>query len=96
MPIETLPTTLAVNYLNPIVLLAAFYVRFPALIADPVPTLLGALLPVAAAQTAYCVSCLPIAGTGSKVAKKVQKSKGAPAKKPSDGMPAAAKASVSI
>jgi GPI ethanolamine phosphate transferase 2/3 subunit F len=95
-PIEVLPTAFAGNYFHPVVLLAAFYLRFPALVADPVPTLLWTLLPVAVAQTAYCVYCLPIAGVSSKVAKKTQKSKGAPAKKPGDGVPAAVKVSVSI
>ena len=96
MPIELLPTAIAgSNYASPALLLAAFYLRFPALVADPVPTLLQALIPVAVCQTAYCLYCLPVAGTGSRVTKRAQKSKGGAVKKPSEGMLPTAKASVS-
>lgn len=96
MPIELLSTAIAgSNYASPLLLLAALYLRFPALVADPVPTLLHALIPVAVCQTAYCLYCLPVAGTNSRVAKKAQKSKGGTAKKSSDALLPAAKASVS-
>jgi GPI ethanolamine phosphate transferase 2/3 subunit F len=96
VPIELLPTAIAGStYASPVVLLSAFYLRFPALVADPVPTLLQALLPVAVCQTAYCLYCLPVTGTNSKVAKKAQRSKGGAAKKPSDGLLPSAKAFVS-
>ena len=40
--------------------------RFPALVADPVPTMYGSLLPaIAALQIAYAVLCLPPAGSQS-------------------------------
>jgi phosphatidylinositol glycan class F len=96
MPIELLSTAITgSNYASPLLLLSAFYLRFPALVADPVPTLLKALIPVAATQTAYCWFCLPIAGTSSRVGKRTQKSKGTTAKKASDGLTPTAKASVS-
>lgn len=96
MPIELLPTAIAgSNYASTVLLLAAFYLRFPALVMDPVSTLLQALIPVAVCQTAYCVYCLPVAGTNSRVAKRPQKSKGGTAKKLSDGLLPTAKASVS-
>jgi phosphatidylinositol glycan class F len=95
MPIELLPTSIAgSNYASPLLLLTALYLRFPALVADPVPTLLQALVPVALCQTTYCLYCLPVAGTNSRVARKAQKSKGGTAKKPNDGLLLAAKASV--
>jgi len=97
VPIELLPTAVACsNYASPVVLLAAFYLRFPGLVADPVPTLLQALVPVALCQIAYCLYCLPVAGTNSRVAKKAQRTKGGTAKKPSDGLLPTAKAFVSI
>lgn len=95
MPIELLPTAIAgSNYASSVVLLSAFYLRFPALVADPVPTLLQALIPVAVCQTVYCLYCLPVAGTNSRVAKKAQRSKAGTAKKPNDGLLPTAKASV--
>jgi GPI ethanolamine phosphate transferase 2/3 subunit F len=96
MPIELLPTAIAgSNYASPVLLLSALYFRFPALVADPVATLLQALIPVTACQTAYCLYCLPVAGTNLRVAKRTQKSKGGAAKKPPDALPPATKASVS-
>src|ERR1700736_482071 len=75
-PIELLPTVIAgSNYALPSLLLSVFYLRFPALIADPVPTLLQALIPVTVCQIAYCLYCLPVAGTNARVTKKAQRSK---------------------
>ena len=96
MPIELLPTAIAgSNYVSPVLLLSTLYLRFPALVADPVATLLQALIPVTACQTAYCLYCLPVAGTNSRVAKRTQKSKGGTVKKLTDALSPAAKASVS-
>ncbi|CZR53100.1 related to GPI-anchor biosynthesis protein PIG-F [Phialocephala subalpina] len=75
LPIDLLPTNLArlVSQAHPALLLAAYYIRFPALVADPVSTLLQSLLPVAVIQIAYAVTCLPAVGAGAKpVAKKVK------------------------
>lgn len=85
MPIEVSPTVFGANYIHAVVLLARFYIRFPALVAHPVRTLFEALLPVAAGQTIYCLSCLPIAGSGSKGVKRSPNSKGGAAKKLGDG-----------
>ncbi|KAF8858958.1 hypothetical protein BDZ45DRAFT_558592, partial [Acephala macrosclerotiorum] len=72
LPIDLLPTDLArlVSQAHPALLLAAYYIRFPALVADPVSTLLQSLLPVAAIQVAYAVTCLPAVGSGAKPAVK--------------------------
>ena len=72
LPIELLPTDLAriFTHVHPVALLSAFYLRFPALVAEPVPTLLNSLLPLAVIQIAYAVICLPAAGSSSKPVKK--------------------------
>lgn len=75
LPIDLLPTDLArlVSQAHPALLLAAYYIRFPALVANPVSTLLQSLLPVAAIQIVYAVICLPALGSGAKpVSKKVK------------------------
>jgi phosphatidylinositol glycan class F len=76
LPIELLPNDLArlVSQAHPALLLAAYYIRFPALVADPVSTLLQSLAPVAAIQIIYAVTCLPHVGSSSKpvVVKKVK------------------------
>ncbi|KAI9742308.1 MAG: Glycosylphosphatidylinositol (GPI) anchor assembly protein [Claussenomyces sp. TS43310] len=84
-PIEVLPTDLAriFTHLHPVLLLSAYYLRFPSLVADPVLTLATGLIPLAIVQTAYCIICLPFAGSTPRAAKKAQKSKGGAAKKSS-------------
>jgi phosphatidylinositol glycan class F len=69
-PIELLPNDLAriVSQVHPALLLSAYYLRFPAFVADPVPTLLNSLLPLAVVQIGYAVLCLP--ATGSKPLRK--------------------------
>jgi hypothetical protein len=73
LPIELLSTDLARIYthIHPAILLSAYYLRFPALVADPVSTLLNSLLPLAIIQASYAVICLPATGgTSTKQAKK--------------------------
>ena len=55
LPIELLPNDIAriFSQVHPAILLSAFYVRFPALVADPTSTLLSTLLALAAVQTLY-------------------------------------------
>lgn len=67
-PIELLPTDLARLFTNvhPAILLSAYYLRFPALVADPVPTLLTSLLPLAVIQASYAIICLPVTGSSTK------------------------------
>jgi GPI ethanolamine phosphate transferase 2/3 subunit F len=73
-PIELLPTDLAriVSQVHPALLLSAYYLRFPAFVADPVPTLLSSLLPLAIIQIAYAALCLPATGSNSKPVKKTK------------------------
>ncbi|KUJ18412.1 uncharacterized protein LY89DRAFT_583508 [Mollisia scopiformis] len=70
LPIDLLPIDLArlVSQAHPALLLAAYYIRFPVLVADPVSTLLQTLLPVAAIQVVYAVICLPAVGSNAKPA----------------------------
>lgn len=77
LPIELLPTSLApiFAHVHPALLLSAYYLRFPALVADPTATLLNSLAPLAVVQMAYAVICLPATGTSS----------AKPAKKPKHG-----------
>ena len=97
-PIELLRTPAAqiIPHIVPVVLLAIFYRRFPALVADPVPALAWALLPLLAINVVYCVTCLPVAGSSTKATRRVQKIKGIPAKKQSDELLPMAKVSVSL
>jgi GPI ethanolamine phosphate transferase 2/3 subunit F len=84
MPIELLPNDIArvVTHLQPIIYLSSFYLRFPALVADPVPTLLVSLIPLALCQIVYCIVCLPAAGAAAKLPKKAQKGTIGAVKKP--------------
>ncbi|PMD23900.1 PIG-F-domain-containing protein [Hyaloscypha hepaticicola] len=74
LPVELLPTDLAriVSQAHPALLLSAYYLRFPALVADPVSTLLNSLLPLATIQIAYAVICLPAVGSTLKPVKKAK------------------------
>jgi hypothetical protein len=74
LPVELLPTDLAriISHAHPVLLLSAYYLRFPALVADPVSTLLNSLLPLAVIQIAYAVICLPAVGSTSKPVKKAK------------------------
>lgn len=60
-PIPLLSTPLARTYthIHPLLLLTLSYLRFPSLVASPVPTLLSSLLLHAAAQLLWVVTCLP-------------------------------------
>jgi hypothetical protein len=83
LPIELLPTDFAriFSQAHPAILLSAYYLRFPALVADPVPTLLNSLLPLAAVQIIYAATCLPAVGSNAKPAKKTKLNA---SKKPND------------
>jgi GPI ethanolamine phosphate transferase 2/3 subunit F len=72
LPIELLPTDLAriVTHVHPALLLSAYYLRFPALVADPTATLLNSLALLAIVQMSYAVICLPATGTSPKPVKK--------------------------
>ncbi|KAF2087927.1 PIG-F-domain-containing protein [Saccharata proteae CBS 121410] len=69
-PIEHLHTNLARTYthIHPLVVCSIFAAQFPAIVADPVPALATALVPLGLAQTVYSVLCLPAAGTGAAAA----------------------------
>jgi hypothetical protein len=86
MSIEILPNDIArvVTHLQPIIYLSSFYLRFPALVADPVSALLVSLIPLALCQAVYCIVCLPAAGAAAKLPKKSQKSTIGAVKKPRD------------
>ena len=71
-PIELLPNDLAriISQVHPVLLLSAYYLRFPSFVADPVPTLLSSLLPLAIIQVAYAALCLPATGSNAKAVKR--------------------------
>ncbi|KAI9717637.1 MAG: hypothetical protein M1812_004582 [Candelaria pacifica] len=48
------------THIQPVLVLALFYIRFNALVADPVPTLLTSLLPLSIIQISYVTICLPV------------------------------------
>jgi len=76
-PIEPLPTDLAriVTHIQPVLLLSAYYLRFPSLVSDPVASLLVGLIPLTIVQATYCVVCLPPTGTTTGAVKRTQKGK---------------------
>jgi len=63
VPIDVLPTEAARLYthIHPFLVLGVYYIRFNALVADPVSTLLTSLLPLSFLQISYVVTCLPAA-----------------------------------
>jgi phosphatidylinositol glycan class F len=83
-PIEPLKNDMARLYthIHPILVLSVYALKFPALVADPVQTLLITLVPLAVLQIAFVAICLPpTGGTPSIRNKKPGEKKGkAPAK----------------
>lgn len=73
-PIELLPSSIApiFSQIHPALLLSAYYLRFPALVADPKATLLNSLAPLAIVQMSYAVICLPATGTGARPPKRTK------------------------
>ena len=63
-PIEPLKNETARLYthIHPILVLSVYAFKFPALVADPVPTLLTTLAPLAVLQIAFVAVCLPPTG----------------------------------
>lgn len=63
-PIEPLKNDTARLYthIHPILVLSVYALKFPALVADPVPTLLSTLAPLAVLQIAFVAVCLPPTG----------------------------------
>ena len=60
-PISILSTDAArtFTHIHPVLLLAFYYFRFPSLVANPIPVLLGDILPISLIQIAYVTTCLP-------------------------------------
>lgn len=85
-PVELLPTDLArvLTNVHPVLLLSAYYLRFPALVADPITTLLQLLPILAIFQIVYAAFCLPPTGSGTS-SKPVKKAK--PGSKKLDASP---------
>lgn len=63
-PIQPLRNEIARVYthLHPALVLSIYALKFPALVADPVPTLLSTLVPLAVLQIVYVAVCLPPTG----------------------------------
>ena len=86
MPIEPLNTDAARIYthIHPILVLSLYAYKFNYLVADPVPTLLSTLLPLAVLQIAFVAVCLPpTSGTSTAQIRKQklgEKKKAAPGK----------------
>lgn len=74
LPIELLQTDLSRIYthVHPVILLSAYYLLFPALVADPVTTLFQSLLPLAIIQSSYAIICLPATGSSSRLSRKAK------------------------
>lgn len=65
-PVEPLsnPTARLYTHIHPVLLLSVYFVRFNAIVADPVASLTTLLLPISVLQLAYVAICLPPTGTG--------------------------------
>ncbi|KAI9777772.1 MAG: Glycosylphosphatidylinositol (GPI) anchor assembly protein [Geoglossum umbratile] len=92
LPVNTLDSTLARSFthIHPVLLLSLYYLRFDALVADPVAELLVSSVPVAAIQLAYLAICLPPAGGSGAASSSL--AAGRPSKAPRKGKPSAAAA----
>ncbi|KAH7049366.1 GPI-anchor biosynthesis protein-like protein [Macrophomina phaseolina] len=66
-PIETLNTDIARIYthIHPFLVVSIFALQFNGVVADPVPSLFNALIPLSALQVIYAILCLPAAGSSS-------------------------------
>jgi hypothetical protein len=82
--IRQTPLAQAARHGLPALLAALFVVRFRALVADPVSTMLSSLPVVVAIQLVYAVVCLPAAGSQS--AKTARKARPGEKKRSSDGV----------
>lgn len=63
-PTDLLPTDTAQLYthIHPVLVLSLCALQFPSIVADPVPALATALIPLAILQIAYVAICLPPTG----------------------------------
>ena len=63
-PTDVLPTDTAQLYthIHPILVLSLYALQFPSIVADPVPALATALIPLSILQIAYVAICLPPTG----------------------------------
>lgn len=84
LPIDILPTDAARFYthIHPFLVLGVYYIRFNALVADPIPTLLTSLLPLSILQVTYVVTCLPAAKSSLKQSAAFRSPKQAQRRKP--------------
>jgi GPI ethanolamine phosphate transferase 2/3 subunit F len=61
---QTIPRNASIyNHIHTPLVLGYYALRFSALVADPLQTMIQDLLPVTIAQCAFCATCLPAAGT---------------------------------
>ena len=63
IPLLVTPTSRAYSHIHTLLVLGCYMLRFRALVADPLNTLIADLFPIALAQFTFCVLCLPSAGT---------------------------------
>ncbi|KAI9874824.1 MAG: Glycosylphosphatidylinositol (GPI) anchor assembly protein [Pleopsidium flavum] len=84
VPIDALPTQAARLYthIHPFLVLGVYYIRFSALVVDPVSTLLTSLIPLSILQVSYVVTCLPPAKGSLKQSIPTRTSKQGQRKKP--------------
>ncbi|KAK7180338.1 GPI biosynthesis protein family Pig-F [Paraphaeosphaeria sporulosa] len=88
-PTDVLPTDAAQLYthIHPILVLSLYALQFPSIVADPVPALATALVPLGILQIAYVAICLPpTGGTATPVVDKKKPGSGAGEKGKKGGM----------
>ena len=63
IPLLSRPFARTYTYVHAPLVLLYYLVRFSTLVVDPLPTMIVDLAPVAVAQSLFCATCLPNAGT---------------------------------
>lgn len=77
------PLSAGFRHIQPVLLLAYFYARFPALVASPVSALSTDILATTVLQVGWCLACLPpYSGSSNAPAKSSSRAKSTPSKRP--------------
>jgi len=86
-PIDILHNDTAKLYthIHPVLVLSAYAYQFSAIVADPVPALTSALVPLSILQIAYVAICLPPTGSSGNLTIQQEKRKPGEKKKPAPG-----------
>jgi phosphatidylinositol glycan class F len=73
------------THVHPVLVLSVYAYQFGAIVADPVPALISALVPLSILQIAYVAICLPPTGSSANLTLHQEKRKPGEKKKPAPG-----------